>query len=74
MFKQGQKVIILNLYNLEHDGSGEYLCPARDNSNKGKHLVRTDYGDLPVALERIKDADSYWLEKRMARIALQKKD
>jgi hypothetical protein len=67
VFKSGQKIIILKLYNLEHDGAGTYLHPSRDLSNKGKHLIRTEYGDLTIALGRLVDATEYWEGKRKER-------
>jgi len=67
MFTNGQKVIILKLYNLEYDGIGTYLYPSRDNTNKGKHVVVTECGDMAIELERLIDANEYWERKRKER-------
>lgn len=60
MFKRGQEVIIINLYNLTHDGAGRIIKFMEYGENKGKWLIDIHVGLICIEEERIIPADEYW--------------
>ena len=66
-FKRGQKVIIIGLYNLKHDGKGTFVGPATDHGSRGKFYVDTENGLLPIESSRIMDEGEYWMLKKSER-------
>lgn len=63
MFHEHQSVIILKLYNLEHDGAGRIVKLIHNGTDKGQYLVDVNVGYIVVPEERIVCAVKYWKDK-----------
>lgn len=60
MFKSGQKVVILKLYNLKSDGSATIVREVNEGRDKGKWVIETNSGCMVMEPDRIVDSKEYW--------------
>ena len=61
MFKPGQNVIILKVYNLQTDGAAVIVRQIDQGRDKGKWLLdMSDSGYIIADESRLVDANKYW--------------
>lgn len=63
MFKEGQPVVVLKIYNNRVDGEATYIGPSNNRDFKGQHKVYIDGMTINVELSRIVDAAEYYKRK-----------
>ncbi len=73
MFKAGQAVIVLLLFNLKTDGAATVVREVYSGRDRGKFIVDIpNIGCMVVEAERLRDAADYWREVKNGRDNLTK--